>query len=85
MERLLGVLHDLPRLGEIEHHPIEIGLVDSVVAVAQFDSIAGHGFVAEERRHVLLGAVSEVFAQLVADDVCTCTQHGHRQGPGADS
>ena len=40
VQRPLGVLHDLPRLGQVEHDPVETGQVDALVAVAQLDAVA---------------------------------------------
>ena len=54
----LGVLHDLPRLGQVEHDAVEVGLVDALVAVAQLDAVAVERLVAEERRDVRLRPAS---------------------------
>src|SRR3546814_1932147 len=35
-----GVLHDLPRLRQVEHHAVEVSLVDALVAVALLDLVA---------------------------------------------
>ena len=36
----IGVRHHLPRLGQVEHDPVEAGLVDALVAVALLDPVA---------------------------------------------
>lgn len=33
MERLDGMGHDTPGLGKVQHHAVEVGLVDALVAV----------------------------------------------------
>ena len=81
----LGVLHDLPRLGQVEHDPVEVGLVDALVAVAELDAVALERLGAEERRDVRLGPVGEVLAELVADDVGAGPQHRHRQRARPDA
>ena len=58
------MLHDLPRLGEIEEHAVELVDVDAVVHVADLDvERAGR---AEERLDVAVRTVGEVVAELVA-------------------
>ena len=49
-QRVERVLHDAPRLGEIEHDPIEIAFVDALVDVAHLD--VERDVVAEEAVHV---------------------------------
>ena len=39
-QRLLGVGHHVPRLGQVEHDPVEVGAVDALVAVAELDVVA---------------------------------------------
>ena len=68
-QRPLGVLHDLPRLGQVEHDAVEVGLVDALVAVAQLDAVARRALGAEEATTFLARSVGEVVAQLVADDL----------------
>ncbi len=36
----LGVRHDPPRLGQVEHDPVEVPLVDPLVDVAHLDPVA---------------------------------------------
>ena len=66
VQRPRGVLHDLPRLGQVEHDAVEVGLVDALVAVAHLDAVAVEHLVAEEARDVLDGPGREVVAELVA-------------------
>ncbi len=54
-QHALGVRHDLPRLGQVEHDPVERPVVDAVVAVAELDAVARQRVVAEERPHVVAG------------------------------
>ena len=49
-QRLERVLHDAPRLGQVEHDPVEVVLVDALVDVAHLDRRAGR--LAEEPVHV---------------------------------
>ena len=84
-QRLAGVRHHLPRLGEVEHHPVEVVLVDALVAVAQLDVVALERVGAEERAHVGARPVGEVLAQLVADDLRAPAQHRHAQRAAADT
>ena len=79
MERLRRVLDDVPWFGQVENDPIEIGLVDSVVAVAKFDTVTTEGFFAEERGHVLDRTFGEVLSQFVTHNLGTGPEHGHRQ------
>ena len=65
-QRSLGVLHHLPRLGQVEHDAVEVGVVDALVAVAHLDAVAAT-VGAEEASTLLLGPVGEVVAELVAD------------------
>ena len=67
-EGLGGMGHDLPRLGQVEHDAVQVGLVDALVAVPDLDPVAAERLVAEEVRHVGLGPGREVLADLVADD-----------------
>ena len=53
-KRLLGVLHDAPRLGEVEHDAVEVVDVDAVVDVAHLDVERDVG--AEEALDVALRA-----------------------------
>ena len=85
VQRPRRVLHDLPRLGQVEHDPVEVGLVDALVAVALLDPVARRHLVAEEGGDVLGRPRGEVLAQLVADDVGAGPQHRHRQRAGADA
>ncbi len=71
-ERPLRVLHDLPRLGQVEHDPVESDFVDSLVAVADLDPVVLERVRPSERLHVLLGATREVLAELVAHDLRAC-------------
>ena len=61
-----GVLDHPPRLGQVEHHPVEVGLVDALVDVALLDRVPVERVAAEEGGHVLDRPVGEVLAQLVA-------------------
>jgi hypothetical protein len=65
-EGLLGVGHDLPGLGEVEHDAVEVGAVDALVAVALLDVVALEVLRAEERLDVAPGPRREVGPQLVA-------------------
>ena len=82
----LGVRHDLPRLGQVEHDPVErpVGGIDPFVAVAAADVVAGERVGAEEPADVGAGPVGEVLADLVADDVGAPAQHRHRQRARSD-
>ena len=77
--------NDLPRLGKIEHGPIEAGLVDSVIGTSQLHVVAVEHLLTQDRADVLLGSLGEVLAKLVAGDVGPGSKHGHRQcaGPNA--
>ena len=66
-ERFERVLHDAPRLGEVEHDPVEAALLDAFVDVAYLDG--ERNVFAEETVHVLDRALREVVADLVAGDV----------------
>src|SRR5215213_2434885 len=79
----LGVGDDAPRLGEVEDDAIERAVVDALVAVAQLHAVAIEHRSAEEAADVGTGPVGEVLAELVADDVGTPPEHGHRQRPRA--
>ena len=81
----LGVLDDPPRLGQVEHDPVEPGLVDPVVDVADLDAVAVEHLLAEEGDHVGPGPVGEVLPQLVAGDHRAGPQQGHRQRPRPDA
>ena len=87
-ERRSGVLHDLPRLGQVEHDPVESRFVDALVAVADLDSVALERVRPEECLHVLLGPTSEVLTELVADDLGARPQQrerAERRSPTPDS
>ena len=82
---LAAEVHDLPRLGQIEHHPVEVCFVDAVVGVADVDVVAVQDVLAEETGDVAAGSVGEVLADLVARDVGAGPEHPHRQRPAAES
>src|SRR5258708_22784016 len=66
-QRAHRVLHDSPRLRQIEHDPIEVTFVDAFVDVTHLD--VEWDVVAEETVHVGARARREVVADLVARDV----------------
>ena len=85
-ERVGRVLHDPPRLGQVEHDAVELALVDAVVDVADLDVERDVG--AEEAVHVLDRALGEVVADLVAGDVtrrADGAQERGRERAGADA
>ena len=55
-QRLERVLHDAPRLGEVEHDAVEVAFLDALVDVADLD-VERH-VVAEEPVHVLRSRVA---------------------------
>ncbi len=67
VQRRLRVLHDPPRLGEVEEDAVEVVDADAVVDVAHLDVERDVG--AEEALDVAARAPGEVVADLVAGDV----------------
>ena len=84
-QRLHRVRHHLPRLGQVEHHAVDVALVDALVAVAQVQVVPIERLLAEEALHVGAGPVEEVLAQLVADDLGAVAQHRHAQRTRTDA
>ena len=70
-------------LGHVEQDPVEAGLVDALGHVADLDPVRRVG--AERGRHVGLGPLGEVLAQLVADDGGAGPQDRHGEGARADA
>ena len=79
------VRHHVPRLGEVEHDPVETRLVDPLVAVADLDVVVRFELGTDERVHVLLRLRREVGPDLVAGDVRSGPQHRHRQRTRPDA
>ena len=67
-----------PRLGQVEHHPVEIGFVDALVGVADLDLVVRQRILTQERGHVALGPAGEVLPQLV-------TGHHRRPAPASST
>src|SRR5207237_8667252 len=65
-ERLGGVLHHPPRLGQVEYDAVDLALVDSFVHVPHV--YVERNVRAEETMDVLYGTLREVVAYLVARD-----------------
>ncbi len=82
---LLGVGHDLPRLGKVEQDSIHLGHVDALVAVAQLDVVTVEGGLAEHADDVLARSIGEVLADLVAVHVGSGPQQGHAECSRADA
>ena len=70
-------------LGHVEQDPVEARLVDALGHVPDLDPIGRVG--AQRRRHVGLGPLGEVLAQLVADDGGAGAQDRHGEGARADT
>ena len=77
--------NDLPWLWEIENNTVEIGFINTVVAISQFAPITIEDLSAEKRFDIFFRAISKVLSQLVAHDVRSSSQHRHRERPGADT
>ena len=67
VQRLLGVLHDPPGLGQVEQDPVEVAAVDPLVDVADLDVEGEVG--TEEPLDVGLRPAREVVAELVTGHV----------------
>ena len=86
VQGVLGVLHHLPRLGQVEHDPVEVGLVDALVEVADLARGSARARRSPRKAATLACArAGEVLAELVADDVGAGPQHRHRQRAGPDA
>jgi ferredoxin len=81
-QRVARVLHDLPRLGQVEHDAVEIGHLDACVRVAHLEVVPRHRLLVEERRHV--GRVIDNAPEPTPDSSTRCpgwTSASMRIGP----